>query len=55
MGLTYEAVEVELDEGNLLVTFNVVANSTDPQRRDLHCYVEIEEEMLDDVFGFKFI
>lgn len=52
MALTYEAVEVELEEGNVLITFNVVANSTNPQRRDLHCYVETEEETLDDMLEF---
>lgn len=44
MGLTYEAIEVELDEGHLLITFDVKPNKSDPQLRDLHCYVETEEE-----------
>ena len=52
MAQIYQPVEIELDEGNLLVTFDVVANPTNPQRRDLHCYVETEEEMLEDILEF---
>ncbi len=50
MALIYEPVEVELDE--LVITFDVKPNKSDPQSRDLHCYVETEDETLEEMLEF---
>lgn len=48
--LKFEPVEVELDDGALLITFDVEVNATDQQRRNLHCWVETEEEAVEAQF-----
>lgn len=50
--LTFEPVELELDDGNLIMTFDLVSNSTDSQLWDLHCWVESEEEAVEEMFEF---
>lgn len=50
--LMVEPVEIELDEGNLILTFDVTANSKETQLRDMHCFVETEDEALEEILEF---
>lgn len=47
-----EPAEIELDEGNLILTFDVTANSKEPDLRELFCFVEKEDEALQETLEF---